>query len=73
VLAVGTLALIYALLGYQDAMARRKASRSKRSAGAVTRVRDTITGRFLKRGTEKRRPKTTVVERITGRRRGKKR
>jgi hypothetical protein len=70
---VGTLAVIYRRLGYPNAMARRKASRSKRSPGAGTRVRDTITGRFLKRGTEKRRPKTTVVERITGRGRRKKR
>ena len=44
-------------------MAKRKGS-GKRGAGAGSRVRDAITGRWVKRGTEKRRPKTTVVERI---------
>jgi hypothetical protein len=36
----------------------------KRGAGKGSRVRDTITGRFLKKGTEKRRPGSTVVERL---------
>jgi hypothetical protein len=45
-------------LKYLQPMAR------KRGAGKGSRVRDTITGRFLKRGTEKRRPGSTVVERL---------
>jgi hypothetical protein len=36
----------------------------QRGAGKGSRVRDTITGRFLKKGTEKRRPGGTVVERL---------
>ncbi len=39
----------------------------QRSAGKGSRVRDTITGRFLKKGTEKRRPGGTVVERLKSR------
>ena len=46
-------------------MAKKK---RKRGAGVASRVRDAVTGRFLKKGTEKRRPKTTVVERIRRRR-----
>lgn len=51
---------------------RRRGGR-KGAPGPATRVRDTITGRFLKRGSEKKRPQTTIVERIRGRggRRGK--
>jgi hypothetical protein len=36
----------------------------RRGAGKRSRVRDRITGRFLKKGTEKRRPGSTVVERL---------
>jgi hypothetical protein len=36
----------------------------QRGAGKGSRVRDAITGRFLKKGTEKRRPRSTVVERL---------
>jgi hypothetical protein len=36
----------------------------KRGAGAASRVRSAITGRFLKKGSEKRNPSKTVVERI---------
>jgi hypothetical protein len=39
----------------------------KRGADRGTRVRDAITGRFAKKGTEKRRPGGTVVERIKSR------
>ena len=39
----------------------------KRGAGKGSRVRDAITGRFAKKGTEKRRPGGTVVERIKSR------
>jgi hypothetical protein len=39
----------------------------QRGAGKGSRVRDVITGRFLKRGTEKRRPRSTVVERLKSR------
>jgi len=53
-------------LKYLQLMAR------KRGAGKGSRVRDTITGRFLKRGTEKRRPGSTVVERLKRRSRRKK-
>ena len=35
-----------------------------RSAGPGSRVRDAISGRFVKKGTEKRRPKTTIIERV---------
>jgi hypothetical protein len=52
-------------------MAKKTSGGHKRGAGS--RVRDAITGRFLRRGAEKHRPKTTVVERITGRSRPKKR
>jgi hypothetical protein len=52
-------------------MARKRGSNKKRGAGPGSRVRDAITGQFRKRGTERRRPKTTVVERI--KRTGKKR
>jgi hypothetical protein len=45
---------------------------NKRGAGKGTRVRDAITGRFLKKGTEKRRPRGTVVERLKSRTRRKK-
>lgn len=53
-------------LGYPNDMAKKSSRARKRGAG--TRVRDAVTGRFLRRGTEKRRPKTTLVERITRRR-----
>ena len=43
----------------------------QRGAGKGSRVRDTITGRFLKKGTEKRRPGGTVVERLKSRGRKK--
>ncbi len=36
----------------------------KRGAGPGSRVRDAISGRFVKKGTEKRRPKTTIIERL---------
>ncbi len=36
----------------------------KRGAGPGSRVRDAISGRFVKKGTEKRRPKTTIIERV---------
>jgi hypothetical protein len=39
----------------------------QRGAGKGRRVRDAITGRFLKKGTEKRRPMGTVVERLKSR------
>jgi hypothetical protein len=39
----------------------------QRGAGKGSRVRDAITGRFLKKGTEKRRPGGTVVERLKNR------
>jgi hypothetical protein len=39
----------------------------QQGAGKGGRVRDAITGRFLKKGTEKRRPKGTVVERLKSR------
>ena len=39
----------------------------KRGAGKGSGVRDAITGRFAKKGTEKRRPGGTVVERIKSR------
>jgi hypothetical protein len=39
----------------------------QRGAGKGSRVRDAITGRFLKKGTEKRRPMGTVVERLKSR------
>jgi hypothetical protein len=39
----------------------------QRGAGKGSRVRDVITGRFLKKGTEKRRPSGTVVERLKSR------
>jgi len=39
----------------------------QRGAGKGSRVRDAITGRFLKMGTEKRRPRGTVVERLKNR------
>ncbi len=40
----------------------------QRGAGKGSRVRDAITGRFLKKkGTEKRRPRGTVVERLKNR------
>ena len=58
-------------LGYPNDMAKKSSGARKRGAG--TRVRDAVTGRFLRRGTEKRRPKTTLVERITRRRPRKKR
>ena len=45
-------------LNYLQPMARQ------RGAGKGSRVRDAITGRFLKKGTEKRRPGSTVVERL---------
>jgi hypothetical protein len=35
--------------------------------GAGSRVRDAITGRFLKKGTEKRHPRGTVVQRLKSR------
>jgi hypothetical protein len=53
-------------------MPKTKTTRAKRSAGRGSRVRDVITGRFVKKGTERRRPKTTVVERIKGASRRKK-
>ena len=58
-------------LGYPNDMAKKSSGARKRGGG--TRVRDAVTGRFLRRGTEKRRPKTTLVERITRRRPRKKR
>ena len=39
----------------------------QRGAAKGSRVRDAITGRFLKKGTEKRRPTGTVVERLKNR------
>jgi hypothetical protein len=39
----------------------------KRGAGKGNRVRDAISGRFVKKGTEKRRPGSTVVERLKSR------
>jgi hypothetical protein len=39
----------------------------KRGADRGTRLRDAITGRFAKKGTEKRRSGGTVVERIKSR------
>jgi len=39
----------------------------QRGAGKGSRIRDTITGRFLKKGTERRRPGGTVVERLKSR------
>ena len=39
----------------------------QRGAGKGNRVRDAITGRFVKKGTEKRRPGGTVVERLKSR------
>lgn len=39
-------------------------SAKKRGAGSGSRVRDAISGRFVKKGTEKRRPKTTIIERV---------
>lgn len=36
-----------------------------------TKVRDAKTGEYVKKGTEKRRPATTVVERDTPRKRGR--
>ncbi len=39
----------------------------QRGAGKGSRVRDMITGRFLKKGTEKRRPGGTLVERLKSR------
>ena len=51
-------------------MAKGKRGGRKRGAGAGSRVRSVITGRFLKRGSEKRNPRTSVVERI-GRQRKK--
>jgi hypothetical protein len=39
----------------------------QRGAGKGSRVRDAITGRFVKKGTEKRRPRGTVVERLRSR------
>jgi hypothetical protein len=39
----------------------------QRGAGKGSRVRDAITGRFLKKGTDKRRPAGTVVERLKSR------
>ncbi len=36
----------------------------KRGAGPGSRVRDAISGRFVKKGAEKRRPKTTIIERV---------
>ena len=59
--------------GTQLATAKKGSTGRKRGARSGSRVRDAITGRFVRTGTEKRRPKTTIVERITGRRRGKKR
>ena len=53
-------------LGYPNDMAKKSSGARKRGGG--TRVRDAVTGRFLRKGTEKRRPKTTLVERITRRR-----
>jgi hypothetical protein len=47
-------------------MAKKSSGARKRGIG--TRVRDAVSGRFLERGTEKRRSKTTLVERITCRR-----
>lgn len=35
-----------------------------RGAGPGSRVRDAISGRFVKKGTEKRRPKSTIIERV---------
>jgi hypothetical protein len=49
-----------------DDMAKKSSGARKRGIG--TRVRDAVSGRFLERGTEKRRSKTTLVERITCRR-----
>ena len=39
----------------------------QRAAGKGSRVRDAITGRFLNKGTEKRRPGGIVVERLKSR------
>lgn len=59
--------------GNPNDMANKGSGGRNRGAGAGSRVRDAFTGRFVRRGTEKRRPKTTVVERITGRGKRKKR
>jgi len=48
-------------------MAKKNADGRKRGAGVGSRVRDALTGRFLPKGTENRRPKTAVVERLTRR------
>lgn len=47
--------------GYMEFMAKEA---KKRGAGPASRVRDAISGRFVKKGTEKRRPKTTIIERV---------
>ncbi len=51
-------------------MAMGKKGGGKRGAGAGSRVRSAISGRFLKKGSEKRNPRTSLVERI-GRKRKK--
>lgn len=45
-------------------MERMAKNKEKRGAGPASRVRDVITGQFVKKGAEKRRPKTTIVERL---------
>ena len=47
--------------GYMKSMAKKA---KKSGAGPGSRVRDAISGRFVKKGTEKRRPKTTIIERV---------
>lgn len=58
--------------GQTHAMGRaRKGGKKKRKF--ITVVRDAITGRFLRKGAAKRRPRTTVTQRVPLKRRGKKR
>jgi len=51
-------------------MARGRTSSRKRGAGVGSRLRSAISGRFVKKGSEKRSPRSTIVERI-GRQRKK--
>ena len=44
---------------------------AKKTAGTRVRVRDAKTGRFLPKGTDKRRPATTVKETVKPRKRRK--
>jgi hypothetical protein len=51
------------------ALARKKAQPKRKKFTTV--VRDTVSGRFLPKGAAKRRPKTTVTQRVRLGRRGK--